>query len=107
MRSPDGLRGTHHTNEAGRALTELGAVAYAAVQHCPVSSLCPLGLAYRQLSIGQTPRYLLTSCDVEERTLDLVSSSFVHTNAIQTIAMASKGWYFFLLHPLLVEVVFF
>ena len=57
MRSPDGLRGTHHTNEAGRALTEVGAVAYTAVQHCPVSSLCPLSPDW---PIGQTPRYLLT-----------------------------------------------
>ena len=31
------------------------------------------------------------SQDVEKCTLDLVSSSFTHTNAIQTIALASKG----------------
>ena len=42
-----------------------------------------------------------SSQDVENGTLDLVLSLFTHTNAVQTIAIASKGWWFFLLHPLL------
>ena len=40
------------------------------------------------------------SQDVEKCTLDLVLSSFTHTNAIHTIAMASKGGLKFLPEPL-------
>ena len=40
------------------------------------------------------------SQDVEKCTLDLVSSSFTHTNAVQAIALASKECWFFLLYPL-------
>ena len=40
------------------------------------------------------------SQDVEKCTLDLVLSSYTHTNAVQAIAVASKGCWFFLLHPL-------
>ena len=37
---------------------------------------------------------------VENGTVDLVLSSFTHTNAIRTAALASKGRHFFLLDPL-------
>ena len=37
------------------------------------------------------------------RTLDLVLSSATHTDAVQTIAEASKGGWIFLLHPLAVH----
>ena len=40
------------------------------------------------------------SQDVEKCTLDLVLSSFTHTNAVQAIAVASKGCWFFLQDPL-------
>ena len=40
------------------------------------------------------------SQDVENCTLDLVSSYSTHTNAIQTIALASKGGQKFLQDPL-------
>ena len=43
-----------------------------------------------------------SSQDVEKCTLDLVSSSFTHTNAVQAIAVASKGCWFFLQDPLAV-----
>ena len=41
-----------------------------------------------------------SSQDVENGTQDLVLSLFTHTNAVQTIAMASKGWWLFLQDPL-------
>ena len=41
-----------------------------------------------------------SSQDVENGTLDLVLSLFTHTNAVQTIVIASKGWWFFLQYPL-------
>ena len=41
--------------------------------------------------------------DVEKSTLDLVLSSSTHTDAVQTIAEASKGGWIFLLHPLAVH----
>ena len=37
-----------------------------------------------------------SSQGVENGTLDLVLSLFTHTNAVQTIAIASKGWWLFL-----------
>ena len=40
------------------------------------------------------------SQDVEKRALDLVLSSFTHTNAVQAIALASKECCFFLQCPL-------
>ena len=42
------------------------------------------------------------SQNVENYTLDLVLSSFTHTNAVQAIAVASKGCWFFLQDPLAV-----
>ena len=44
------------------------------------------------------------SQDVEKCALDLVLSSFTHINAVQAIAVASKGCWFFLQDPLLVSL---
>ena len=45
------------------------------------------------------------SQDVEKCTLYLVLSSYTHTNAVQTIAEASKECWFFLLRPLAITYI--
>ena len=46
------------------------------------------------------------SQDVENCTLDLVLSCSTCTNAVQAVAIASKGWWFFLHRPLHTQDVF-
>ena len=57
-------------------------------------------IAYRIGTYTCMPYVYNWSQDVEKCTLDLVLSSYTHTNAVQAIAVASKGCWFFLLHPL-------
>ena len=67
---------------------------------CSVSAY----IAYRIGTYTCMPYVYNWSQDVEKCALDLVLSSFTHTNAIHTIAMASKGGLKFLPEPLLALV---
>ena len=57
-------------------------------------------IAYRIGTYTCMPYVYNWSQDVEKCTLDLVLSSSTRTNAVQAIAVASKGCWFFLLDPL-------
>ena len=63
---------------------------------CSVSAY----IAYRIGTYTCMPYVYIWSQDVEKCALDLVLSSFTHTNTVQAIAVASKGCLFFLLEPL-------
>ena len=69
--------------------------------------ICSVGayIAYRIGTYTCMPYVYNSSQDVEKCTLDLVLSSSTRTNAIQTIALASKGDQKFLLEPLPPAVV--
>ena len=56
--------------------------------------------AYRIGTYTCMPYEYNWSQDVEKCTLDLVLSYSTRTNAVQTVAIDSKGWWFFPLHPL-------
>ena len=56
--------------------------------------------AYRIGTYTCMPYEYNWSQDVEKCTLDLVLSYSTRTNAVQTVAIASKGWWLFLQDPL-------